>query len=447
MSDNQKIKITSYAINWSDETLKPSIVVARGTVDTSTSISLVGYDVWNWGQLFQENFLHLLENFAASTPPVNATIGQLWFDTPNRQLKCYNGSAWVASSTAFIGNIQPTGARNPGDLWYDIDGGTYGSLKVLNSDHWDPILTRAWANQFFLNKTGDVMTGNLHVVDSAKIDALTVTLRRDPITPSDAATKRYVDSKFIDINTSMVSSVPSNSAMDPDYWNSGVFAWTASNSPDAPHANAIGIIAADKTNFSNQGAMFQIASSWNALGTVPNTKPNSVNIRIKDPETSTWSNWRTLVYKDEVTDIIANVATPIPSVSTSSLVVGGTEIISSTRQLQNITSVDATTINTFNSLGFGGGVIVKESSNSAILTNGVGAAGTSNNVARADHVHPSDPTKASLNSPALTGIPTAPTAVAGTDTTQLATCQFVNAAIASKMSAAAITSFNIMVWS
>lgn len=36
--------------------------------------------------------------------------------------------------------------------------------------------------------------------------------------------------------------------------------------------------------------------------------------------------------------------------------------------------------------------------------------------------------KAPLASPALTGIPTAPTAAQGTDTTQLATCSFVNSA-------------------
>lgn len=50
--------------------------------------------------------------------------------------------------------------------------------------------------------------------------------------------------------------------------------------------------------------------------------------------------------------------------------------------------------------------------------------------------------KADLNSPALTGTPTSPTAGAGTNTTQLATTAFVQTALAS-----AFTSGMIMMWS
>lgn len=44
--------------------------------------------------------------------------------------------------------------------------------------------------------------------------------------------------------------------------------------------------------------------------------------------------------------------------------------------------------------------------------------------------------KADLNAPSLTGIPTAPTAAGGTNTTQLATTAFVQAAIAALVNAA-----------
>lgn len=64
------------------------------------------------------------------------------------------------------------------------------------------------------------------------------------------------------------------------------------------------------------------------------------------------------------------------------------------------------------------------------LMDGVAAVGTSAKVAREDHVHPSDTTKADLASPALTGTPTAPTASVTTDTTQIATTEFVNDEIA-----------------
>lgn len=60
-----------------------------------------------------------------------------------------------------------------------------------------------------------------------------------------------------------------------------------------------------------------------------------------------------------------------------------------------------------------------------IAVNGTQAAGTSNLYARADHVHPTDTTRAPLASPTFTGTPAAPTAAVSTNTTQLATTAFV----------------------
>ena len=60
---------------------------------------------------------------------------------------------------------------------------------------------------------------------------------------------------------------------------------------------------------------------------------------------------------------------------------------------------------------------------------GTGAPGSSALYSRADHVHPSDTSRAALASPAFTGTPTAPTAAAGTNNTQVATTAFVKTAI------------------
>lgn len=60
-----------------------------------------------------------------------------------------------------------------------------------------------------------------------------------------------------------------------------------------------------------------------------------------------------------------------------------------------------------------------------IAMNGTQAAGTSNLYARADHVHPSDTSRAALASPTFTGTPAAPTAAVDTNTTQIATTAFV----------------------
>ena len=65
----------------------------------------------------------------------------------------------------------------------------------------------------------------------------------------------------------------------------------------------------------------------------------------------------------------------------------------------------------------------------APLMDGTATPGSSADYARSDHRHPTDTPRAPLASPALTGVPTAPTAEAGTDTDQLATTAFVQAAV------------------
>lgn len=77
------------------------------------------------------------------------------------------------------------------------------------------------------------------------------------------------------------------------------------------------------------------------------------------------------------------------------------------------------------------------------LMNGTAAVGTSVDYAREDHVHPKDTSKANLSSPTFTGTPKAPTATAGTNTTQIATTAFVKTAIDNAV--AGITQFQFQV--
>ena len=72
-----------------------------------------------------------------------------------------------------------------------------------------------------------------------------------------------------------------------------------------------------------------------------------------------------------------------------------------------------------------------ESTASNIKMDGVQSAGALSTAARGDHRHPTDTSRAPINSPNLTGTPTAPTAPAGTNTTQIATTAFAKAEAAS----------------
>lgn len=72
--------------------------------------------------------------------------------------------------------------------------------------------------------------------------------------------------------------------------------------------------------------------------------------------------------------------------------------------------------------------VVAQAASATPVVDGTGAAGSSTRFARADHVHPTDTSRAALASPTFTGTPAAPTAAALTSTTQLATTAFVTAA-------------------
>jgi hypothetical protein len=93
-------------------------VVADGTIDNTLDIKLIGKNYAGYGQVQNENFVYLLENFASTTQPSKPVRGQVWFDSANRKLKFYDGIKWRTTGGAETGGTQPTGLT-VGDFWYD----------------------------------------------------------------------------------------------------------------------------------------------------------------------------------------------------------------------------------------------------------------------------------------------------------------------------------------
>tara|TARA_B100001287_G_scaffold184061_1_gene155284 strand:+ start:4920 stop:5831 length:912 start_codon:yes stop_codon:yes gene_type:complete len=87
----------AYTVDYSDGT-KTAITVNDGTIDTTTSLSLVGKNYYGYGEVIAENFLHLLEHFASATAPSNPKEGQIWFDNTaaDKEMKYYDGANWVS---------------------------------------------------------------------------------------------------------------------------------------------------------------------------------------------------------------------------------------------------------------------------------------------------------------------------------------------------------------
>ena len=106
----------AYTINRFDGTLLST--VDDGTINQSTSLRFVGKNYAGYGEIQNENFLHLLESFASSNSPARPISGQLWFDSSTNKLKFYDGTKFKTTGGAEVSGTQPTGLVT-GDFWWD----------------------------------------------------------------------------------------------------------------------------------------------------------------------------------------------------------------------------------------------------------------------------------------------------------------------------------------
>jgi hypothetical protein len=94
--------------------------VGDGTIDTTTDIRFVGKNYAGYGEIQNENFLHLMENFANTTPPPRAIVGQIWYDSTSteKKLKFWDGTNWRNVGGAKSQTTAPTGLTT-GEFWWD----------------------------------------------------------------------------------------------------------------------------------------------------------------------------------------------------------------------------------------------------------------------------------------------------------------------------------------
>jgi hypothetical protein len=120
----------AYTINLTDGTIFATI--ADGTINTSSSMILVGKNYAGYGEFLDENFIHLLENGSNTTAPGAPLTGQLWWDKANSLMKVYTGTAFKTISAATASASAPTG-NVTGDIWWDT---VNQQLKVWNGTTW-----------------------------------------------------------------------------------------------------------------------------------------------------------------------------------------------------------------------------------------------------------------------------------------------------------------------
>ena len=120
----------AYTINLTDGSVLAT--VADGTINTDTSIVIVGKNYAGYGEFLGENFVRMLENGANTSAPANPLTGQLWFDSTIGVLKVYNGAVFKNLGSASTDTASPTNAVI-GDLWFDP---VNSQLKVYDGAAW-----------------------------------------------------------------------------------------------------------------------------------------------------------------------------------------------------------------------------------------------------------------------------------------------------------------------
>ena len=106
----------SYTITLTDGAIYA--VVADGTVNTTSSMTLVGKNWAGYGQFLGDNFIRLLENGSNTTAPGAPLTGQLWWNKTSGTMQVYNGSTFKTIGGAAAASSAPS-SNVAGDLWYD----------------------------------------------------------------------------------------------------------------------------------------------------------------------------------------------------------------------------------------------------------------------------------------------------------------------------------------
>ena len=152
-------------------------VVADGTIDNTTDLKLIGKNYAGYGEVQNENFLFLLENFANTNPPPRPISGQIWYDSSSSKLKFYDGNKFRTTGGAEIGTTQPTGLT-VGDFWFDTAN---NQLYAYNGNQQNPFtligpqgIAGAGVTQMRSRTVKAAGTSNTYPIIEAVVDGDTV---------------------------------------------------------------------------------------------------------------------------------------------------------------------------------------------------------------------------------------------------------------------------------
>jgi hypothetical protein len=278
----------AYTITLTDGTVFATI--ADGTINTNSSMTLVGKNYAGYGDFLNENYIHLLENGSNPTAPSAPLTGQLWWDKTNSLLKVYNGSIFKTISAATSSATAPA-SNVTGDLWYDT---TNAQLKV-------------WTGAAF------IVVGPAFSSSQGTSGAIPETIT-DSVGATKYITSIYVNNNRVAIVYDGASFVPQSSLLStfPNIFpgitltttNSAIFAGTANNASNLNSLTSSQFMRSD-TNTSTTGTLNVLNNSGLTVGA---TNAISMTQSTNDGLVRSSISGANLVIQSNVGGTIYNVA-------------------------------------------------------------------------------------------------------------------------------------------
>ena len=255
--------------------------VADGTIDTSTDLKMIGKNYAGYGEIQNENFLFLLENFSSASPPPKAIAGQIWFDSANGKLKFYDGAKFRTTGGAEVGTTRPTGLTI-GDFWFDTANKQLYSWNGTDFTLIGPQGVAGSATTQMRSKSVRDTNANTHAIIEAIVGGETIfIINRDAVFTLDSATSAIdgftTIQKGITLKNTNNPSFPGQTMTDYRFYG------TATNAERLGGFDANSFVKADNAGFDQ---LVQFSDAGYTVGTIPklrvfnasNTTPTIQNL-------------------------------------------------------------------------------------------------------------------------------------------------------------------------
>ncbi len=231
--------------------------VDDASLDLSTDLALVGRNYSGYGQVVNENFLKLLENFSSNTAPAKPIRGQLWFDKSRGRLNVsYDGKSFKGIASIFVQSNTPLfGSLVRGDLWWDSDAfqlKAFDGARFQVVGPFNPAAGRAYWVPGEEEKTGEATTTPIAkaIIDEEPI----VVIAKENFAPTTSAISENFPLIKRGITLSGADSIGSTTATNTILWGTAahallaVTATTAAIALELASGGAPSILSSSSTN-------------------------------------------------------------------------------------------------------------------------------------------------------------------------------------------------------